>query len=117
MFKIFVGNIHPRSSQIRLRQMFEKHGHVDEVIVPMDEKSGRSRGYAFILMPNEIEGMAAVQAINGALLDGRSLVVNPGQSKSARRASKRAKRVAQTGTHRRNMFRARGALRSGRPMR
>jgi len=117
MFKIFVGNIHPRSTGARLRQMFEKHGVVDEVIIPMDEKSGRSRGFAFVLMPNEIEGMAAVQALNGALLDGRSLVVNPGQSKSARRASKRAKRSTQTSRLRRTMFRSRGALRSGRPMR
>jgi hypothetical protein len=43
--------------------------------VIVDRETGRSRGFAFLEMETDDQGAAAMQAMNGALLDGRSIAV------------------------------------------
>ena len=57
-----------------LRQAFEQHGTVTKVQLIMDRETGRPRGFAFVEMSEG--GDAAIQALNGAQLDGRTLTVN-----------------------------------------
>lgn len=74
--RIYVGNMSFSTSEQALRAEFEKHGTVDEVTIVTDRETGRPRGFAFVNMPNATEGQAALDAINGTELDGRTLNVS-----------------------------------------
>ncbi|MBN1919541.1 MAG: RNA-binding protein, partial [Verrucomicrobia bacterium] len=63
--KIFVGNLSYTTDDEALRQLFEPHGEVTSVSVIKDRDTGRSRGFAFVEMPNSQEGRAAIAAVNG----------------------------------------------------
>jgi RNA recognition motif-containing protein len=74
--RIYVGNMSFSTSEQALRSEFEKHGTVDEVTIVTDRETGRPRGFAFVNMPNASEGQAALEALNGAEVDGRTLNVS-----------------------------------------
>ena len=50
----------------------------------MDRMTGRSRGFGFVEMPNNQEGQAAIDALNGADLQGRPLTVNQAKPREER---------------------------------
>jgi RNA recognition motif-containing protein len=52
----------------------------------MDRESGRSRGFGFVEMPNQIEAQAAIRALNGSQLQGRVLTVNEARERSERQS-------------------------------
>ena len=54
--------------------------------VIMDRVENRSRGFGFVEMPNNSEGQAAIQAMDGADLQGRTLKVNEAQPREDRRS-------------------------------
>ena len=74
--RIYVGNMSFSTSEQGLRAEFEKHGTVDEVTIVTDRETGRPRGFAFVNMPNASEGSAALEALNGTEIDGRTLNVS-----------------------------------------
>ncbi len=80
--KIYVGNLSYNTMEDALRNLFAEHGEVEEVHVPTDRDSGRPRGFAFVTMPNQNEGQAAIAAVNGQELDGRVLNVNEARPKT-----------------------------------
>ncbi len=73
---IFCGNLNYRLSETTLREAFEAHGAVDSARIITDRETGRSRGFGFVEMPNDDEGRAAIEALNGQELEGRVLNVN-----------------------------------------
>ncbi len=74
--KLYVGNMSYSTSEQSLRDAFGAHGAVDEVAIITDRETGRPRGFAFVTMPNDDEARAAIDALDGAELDGRTLKVN-----------------------------------------
>ena len=73
---IYVGNISHHTTEGDLRQVFEGFGKVESVAIIKDKLSGESRGFGFVEMPTQAEGMAAISGLNGTELGGRSLNVN-----------------------------------------
>jgi RNA recognition motif-containing protein len=71
---LYVGNMAFSTTEDALREAFSQFGTVTKVSVVMDRETGRPRGFAFVEMSDG--GDAAIQAMNGALLDGRTLTVN-----------------------------------------
>jgi RNA recognition motif-containing protein len=57
-----------------LREVFSQFGTVTSVQVITDRETGRPRGFAFVEMADGAD--QAIQALNGAPLDGRELTVN-----------------------------------------
>lgn len=84
MLKIYVGNLSFRSDEDSLRDLFGRHGEVASVSIITERETGRSRGFGFVEMPNHDEGRAAIEAINGAELDGRTLTVNEARPRAPR---------------------------------
>ncbi|MCO4758230.1 MAG: RNA-binding protein [Oceanospirillaceae bacterium] len=85
---IFVGNLSYRMQENELEAAFALHGDVQSAKIVLDRESGRSRGFGFVEMPNAVEGKAAISALNGRDMGGRSLVVNeakPRQPSAPRR--------------------------------
>src|SRR6201995_5407349 len=73
--KLFVGNLPYSVTSERLQEAFSQFGTVTSSKVIVDRETGRSRGFAFLEMETDEMGSAAMQAMNGALLDGRSIAV------------------------------------------
>jgi RNA recognition motif-containing protein len=70
-----VGNLPYSVTSERLQEAFSQFGTVASSKVIVDRETGRSRGFAFLEMETDDQGAAAMQAMNGALLDGRSIAV------------------------------------------
>ena len=81
---IFVGNLSYDSKDEDLETAFAVHGQVQSAKVIMDRMTGRSRGFGFVEMPNNQEGQAAIDALNGADLQGRPLTVNQAKPREER---------------------------------
>ena len=73
---LFVGNLPFRTGGADLEALFSQHGAVDSAAVINDRETGRSRGFGFVEMPNDEEGRAAIEALDGFDYEGRKLTVN-----------------------------------------
>jgi RNA recognition motif-containing protein len=82
--KLFVGNLSFNTTENDLQDAFAAHGVVTEANLMMDRATGRPRGFAFITMNSPEEAQQAIEALNGATLDGRSLTVNEARPKEDR---------------------------------
>lgn len=74
--KLFVGNLSFNTTENDLQDAFAAHGTVIETNLMMDRMSGRPRGFGFVTMSTPDEAQRAIDALNGAQLDGRALTVN-----------------------------------------
>jgi len=82
--KLFVGNLSFNTTENDLQDAFAAHGTVTEANLMMDRATGRPRGFAFITMSSPEEAQKAIQALNGANLDGRDLTVNEARPREER---------------------------------
>jgi RNA recognition motif-containing protein len=80
--KLYVGNLTYGVTNSDLEQMFAAHGTVQSAQVIMDRATGRSKGFGFVEMGSDQEAQAAIAALNGQQVDGRSLTVNEAKPKS-----------------------------------
>lgn len=76
MFKIYVGNLSFDAVESELKELFGQHGEVADVTIITDRDTGRSRGFGFVEMNDDTEGQAAIDAIDGSDVGGRTLKVN-----------------------------------------
>jgi RNA recognition motif-containing protein len=81
--KLYVGNLPYSATDQSLREAFAASGTVDSVNVITDRDTGQSKGFAFIEMASDREAQAAMQAMNGATLDGRQIKVNEAKPKGS----------------------------------
>jgi len=73
---VYVGNMSFDTTEATLRQAFEAYGEVTSVNIVTDRYSGRPRGFAFVEMATDEAASAAIAALNGQDLDGRTLKVD-----------------------------------------
>ena len=82
--KLFVGNLSFKTTENDLQDAFAAHGTVVEANLMMDRATGRPRGFGFVTMGSPEEAQKAIEAMNGASLDGRALTVNLARPKEDR---------------------------------
>ncbi len=82
--KLFVGNLSFNTTENDLQDAFAAHGTVTEANLMMDRATGRPRGFGFITMSSPEEAQKAIDALNGATLDGRELTVNQARPREKR---------------------------------
>ena len=80
--KLYVGNLTYGVTDSDLQRMFEAHGTVQSAQVIKDRDTGRSKGFGFVEMGSDQEAQAAITALNGKEVDGRSLTVNEARPKT-----------------------------------
>lgn len=80
MTKLYVGNLPFTATEEAVRALFSKHGTVEKVSLISDRDTGRPRGFGFVEMSNA-DASRAMQALNGADFEGRSLKVNEAQDR------------------------------------
>jgi RNA recognition motif-containing protein len=81
--KLYVGNLTYSVTDSTLHQMFEPYGTVESAQVIMDRDTGRSKGFGFVEMGSEAEAQAAIDAMHGKEVEGRSLTVNEARPREA----------------------------------
>ena len=74
--KLFVGSLPWAVTDATLKTTFESYGTVVSAKVITDRQTGKSRGFGFVEMENESDANAAIKALNGSQLNGRSIIVN-----------------------------------------
>ena len=82
--KLYVGNLSFETTENDLQDLFEQHGKVSEVALMMDRMTGKSRGFAFVTMNEKAEAEAAISALNGKELNGRTLSVSEARPREER---------------------------------
>jgi RNA recognition motif-containing protein len=82
--KLYVGNLTFDVTDSALEQLFAAHGTVQSAQVIMDRDTGRSKGFGFVEMGSDQEAQAAIQALNGQMVGGRSLTVNEAKPREDR---------------------------------
>ena len=82
--KLFVGNLSFNTTENDLQDAFAAHGTVAEANLMTDRVTGKPRGFAFITMATPEEAQKAIEAMNGASLDGRALTVNEAKPREER---------------------------------
>ena len=81
--KLYVGNLSYGVSDSTLQEMFSAHGNVESAQVIMDRDTGRSKGFGFVEMGSEQDAQAAIAAMNGKEMEGRTLTVNEARPKES----------------------------------
>ena len=82
--RIYVGNLPWSTTSADLENLFREHGDVISAEVVMDRATGRSRGFGFVQMGSDAGADAAIQALNGASVNNRPLVVNEARERGPR---------------------------------
>lgn len=73
---IYVGNLDFKVDENDLEGIFEDYGTVSSIKIITDNYSGKSKGFGFVTMENQVEANKAVNELNGATLENREIVVN-----------------------------------------
>lgn len=79
--KLFVGGLSWNTTDELLRDAFTAYGEVLDAKVLTDRDTGRSRGFGFVTMATADQMQAAIDALDGSTLDGRSIRVNQAEDK------------------------------------
>jgi RNA recognition motif-containing protein len=86
---IYIGNLAYDVTEDDLRNAFSEFGELSSVKIITDKFSGRAKGFGFVEMPDNSEADQAIKALNGKVLNGRSIKVNQAEAKGKRTRRKR----------------------------
>jgi RNA recognition motif-containing protein len=72
---IYVGNLSYNVRENDLREAIAEYGQVDSCKLIIDRETRKSKGFAFVEMPNDDEAKNVISELNGAEYEGRQMVV------------------------------------------
>lgn len=79
--KLFVAGLPYDMDDAELTEFFEKFGNVASAKVTMDKVTGKSRGFAFVEMPNEEEAREAIEGLNNLGIGKKVMIVKPAEER------------------------------------
>lgn len=62
--KLLVRNLSRTTTEQEIRILFTAHGSVTECSLVLDQETGKSKGFAFVEMPNESEAKSAITSLH-----------------------------------------------------
>jgi RNA recognition motif-containing protein len=78
--KILVRNLSRSTTEQEIRIMFSAHGSVTECNLVLDQVTSKSKGFAFVEMPNEKEAKAALSTLHETRVANNRIRVKIAQS-------------------------------------
>lgn len=72
---IYIGNLNYKVKEADLQQVMEEYAPVSSVKLIKDRETGKSKGFGFVEMENEAAARQAIEELNGADYEGRTMVV------------------------------------------
>ena len=79
---IYVGNLSYKVRESDLKEVIEEYGQVDSCKLITDRDTRKSKGFAFVEMADDEAAKKAIAELNGAELDGRTMVVKEATPRS-----------------------------------
>lgn len=79
--KIFVAGLPYDLDDAELIEIFEKFGTITSAKVAIDKETGKSKGFAFVDMPNKEEALEAIDGLNDVSLGKKPLVVKEAEER------------------------------------
>ena len=73
---IFVAGLSYQITDADLKELFEEYGEVSSAKIITDRETRRSKGYGFVEMTSDEDGQRAIDELNDAEYDGRTLSVS-----------------------------------------
>ena len=73
---IYISNLSFNVTDEDLQDYFAEYGEVSSAKVIMDKFTGKSRGFAFVEMSDDEAAKKAIQELDGASVDGRTIGVS-----------------------------------------
>jgi RNA recognition motif-containing protein len=74
--KLYVGSLAYSVNDESLRALFAEVGNVESAKVISDFGTGRSKGFGFVEMSTPEEATTAISKLNGAVHEGRTIIVS-----------------------------------------
>jgi RNA recognition motif-containing protein len=81
---IYVSNLSFNVQDEDLRSYFAEYGEVSSAKIITDKMTNRSRGFAFVEMPDDAAAQKAMQELDGATVEGRAIKVAEARPKEER---------------------------------
>ncbi len=73
--KLYVGNLPYNTSEVSLRNLFSRHGQVQEIWIG-NTRVGSPHGYGFVLMPDAPNAEKAISSLDGIVFEGNEISVH-----------------------------------------
>ena len=89
---IYIANLSYGVNDADLAELFQEYGDVSSAKVITDKFTGKSRGFGFVEMPNDADGLKATKELNGVEFDGKVIVVNVAKPREEKRDFKNQRR-------------------------
>lgn len=81
---LYVGNLPYSMTKEEIAEVFAPFGPVERVRIITDRETGKPRGFAFLTLADSSKVAEAAEAMDGAELGGRTLRVNPAETRAPR---------------------------------
>lgn len=78
---LFVAGLPYDVDNDELKAIFEEYGAVTSAKVILDKETRKSRGFGFVEMSDSAEAKKAIDGLNGAQLDGKTLSVKEAEDR------------------------------------
>ncbi|NQY36873.1 MAG: RNA-binding protein [Alteromonadaceae bacterium] len=62
--KLLVRNLSRSTTEQEIRILFSTHGSVTQCNLVLDQETGKSKGFAFVEMPNKTEAESAISTLH-----------------------------------------------------
>lgn len=79
--RLFVRNILYTASEDDFKTLFSKYGEIDEIHIALDTRTGKSKGYVYVLFKNPDDAVTAYIELDKQIFQGRLLHIIPGDGK------------------------------------
>lgn len=112
--KIYVGNLPYSVTDSSLKSNFAEFGAVSSAKVMTDRETGNSKGFGFVEMSSAEAAQAAISALHGMSVDGRSIVVSLARPREAGKSSSGYSAEGYTATKRSDVGYGTGGFGGGR---
>ncbi len=73
--RLYVGNLSYSTTDASLAELFSQAGAVVSASVITDRMTGRSKGFGFVEMADDMGAQQAINQFNNQVVDGRSIKV------------------------------------------
>ena len=79
---IYVGNLSYKVRENDLLGVLAEYGKVDSCKIIKDRETGKSKGFAFVEMADDVAAAKVIEELDGAEFDGRTMVVKEARPKA-----------------------------------
>jgi RNA recognition motif-containing protein len=67
--KLLIRNLSRSTTEVQIHKMFEEFGKINACNLVLDEKTGKSKGFAFVEMADDEQATRAMKALHEMLVD------------------------------------------------